>query len=61
MILRIVLTLLVLLPSMAYSMDNNLFKDMMDKIDARDFNAIEKFLKNDQSMYSKDPEFYVIL
>ena len=61
MILRIVLTLLVLLPSMAYSMDNNLFKDMMDKIDARDFTAIEKFLKNDQSMYSKDPEFYVIL
>jgi len=61
MIFRTVLTLFVFLPSIAYSMDNNLFQDMINKVNTKDFVTIEKFLANDRNTYSRDPEFYVIL
>jgi len=61
MILRMALILLALLPSIASAMTVEMFQNMIGKINAKDFNAVERFLGENRNIYSKDPEFYVIL
>jgi tetratricopeptide (TPR) repeat protein len=61
MILRMILTLLMLFPTIANAMGNEVFQEMMQKINSRDFGAIENFLEKNRNAYGQDPEYYVIL
>jgi tetratricopeptide (TPR) repeat protein len=61
MILRIILVLLILFPSVANAMDSQVFQEMIDKINNNDFVVVENFLEKNRDTYKQDPEYYVIL
>ena len=61
MLLKVILTILLMIPSIASAMDVEIFQDMFGKINAKDFDAIEEFLDKNRVKYVKDPEYYVLL
>ena len=56
-----ILTLLVLFPSIANAMGDEIFREMMQKINSHDYGAVEMFLEKNRNAYGQDPEYYVIL
>lgn len=61
MLHKIILIILFLFPSIAFAMDMDVFQNIIDKINANEFGAAEKFLEENHSSLKKDPEYYVIL
>lgn len=61
MLSKVILTILLMIPSIASAMDVEIFQDMFGKINAKDFDAIEEFLDKNRVKYVKDPEYYVLL
>jgi len=59
--INIFLTVILLFPSFAFSMDTNLFNEMMDNLKSEKYMIVQNFLDKNHSKFSKDPEFYVIL
>ena len=57
---KILITIL-LLPSLAFSMDTSIFTEMMNNLNSEKYATVGKFLDKNHSKFSKDPEFYVIL
>jgi tetratricopeptide (TPR) repeat protein len=45
----------------SHAMDKSVFKSMMDKLDAKDFPSVEKFLDKEKESLRQDPEYHVIL
>lgn len=43
------------------TMDVEVFHDMIEKIKSKEFDTVEEFLEKNRGIYSKDPEYYVIL
>jgi tetratricopeptide (TPR) repeat protein len=52
---------LFLFGSPSLAMDKTVFKSMMDRIDAKDFASVEKFLDKEKESLKQDPEYHVIL
>jgi len=61
MLPKVILTMLILFPSIATAMDVAIFQGMIEKIDKKDFIAVEEFLEKNRTEYLRDPEYYVIL
>jgi tetratricopeptide (TPR) repeat protein len=52
---------LFLFNSPSLAMDQSVFKSMMDKLDAKDFSSVEKFLDREKEGLRQDPEYHVLL
>jgi hypothetical protein len=61
MLPKIILIILFLFPSIASAMDMDVFQDIIDKVNANEFGAVEQFLEENRTNLKKDPEYYVIL
>lgn len=61
MLTTVIMSMLFLLPSIAAAMDTDIFQEMIEKINAKDFISVEEFLEENRSQYVKDPDYYVIL
>jgi tetratricopeptide (TPR) repeat protein len=53
--------LLLLFSSTSPAMDKSVFQSMMDRLDAKDFSSVEKFLDKEKESLKQDPEYHVIL
>jgi tetratricopeptide (TPR) repeat protein len=53
--------LFMLFTSSCYGMDAKLFKQMITKIQGREFESVALFLKNNEMQCRQDPDYYVIL
>jgi tetratricopeptide (TPR) repeat protein len=54
-------TFLFLFSITSYAMDKSVFQSMMDRLDAKDFETVEKFLAKQEKILKQDPEYYVLL
>jgi tetratricopeptide (TPR) repeat protein len=61
MLSKLVLIILILFPPVLDAMDVKEFRTIMDKVNASNFDPVEKFLKDNKAELLKDPEYYVIL
>ena len=61
MILKAIIALLVFLPAVASAMQDQIFQEVMRKVNSGDSAAVEAFLEKNRATYKRDPEYYVIL
>ena len=54
-------TLFFLFCITSHAMDKSVFQSMMDRLDAKDFQTVEKFLAKQEKSLKQDPEYYVLL
>jgi hypothetical protein len=52
---------LFLFSSASLAMDKSVFQSMMDRLDAKDFEAVEGFLAREKESLKRDPEYHVLL
>jgi len=61
MLLKVILSILLLIPSYAAAMESEIFHDMIKNIHEKKYTPVEEFLEKNRSRYERNPEFYVIL
>ena len=52
---------LLLVSSTSLAMEQSVFQSMMDRLNAKDFEAIEGFLAREKGSLKRDPDYHVLL